>query len=52
MEIDGNLLPPNVLSKLQIFMLNVLRFKGHADVNSMVEQEGIQPVAIDRKIIR
>jgi predicted nucleotide-binding protein (sugar kinase/HSP70/actin superfamily) len=51
-EIDGNLLPPNVLSKLEIFMLNVMRFKGHADVNSMVEQEGIQSVAIDRKIIR
>jgi predicted nucleotide-binding protein (sugar kinase/HSP70/actin superfamily) len=51
-EIDGNLLPPNVLSKLEIFMLNVMRFKGHAHVNSMVEQEGVQSVAIDRKIIR
>jgi len=51
-EIDGNILPPNVLSKLEIFMLNVNRFKGHADVNSMVEKEGIQSVAIDRKIIR
>jgi predicted nucleotide-binding protein (sugar kinase/HSP70/actin superfamily) len=51
-EIDGNILPPNVLSKLEIFMLNVNRFKGHADVNSMVEKEGIQSEAIDRKIIR
>ncbi len=51
-EIDGNLLPPNVLSKLEIFMLNVLRFKGNVNVNTMVEKEGIQPVAIDRKIIR
>ena len=51
-EIDGNLLPPNVLSKLEIFMLNVNRFKGQADVNSMVENESIQSVAIDRKIIR
>jgi predicted nucleotide-binding protein (sugar kinase/HSP70/actin superfamily) len=51
-EIDGNILPPNVLSKLEIFMLNVNRFKGHADVNSMMEKEGIQSVAIDRKIIR
>jgi len=51
-EIDGNLLPPNVLSKLEIFMLNVMRFKGHADVNTMVEKEGMQSVAIDRKIIR
>jgi predicted nucleotide-binding protein (sugar kinase/HSP70/actin superfamily) len=51
-EIDGNLLPPNVLNKLEIFMLNVMRFKGHADVNSMVEKEGIQSVANDRIIIR
>jgi predicted nucleotide-binding protein (sugar kinase/HSP70/actin superfamily) len=34
-EIDGNILPPNVLSKLEIFMLNVMRFKGHADVASI-----------------
>ncbi len=51
-EIDGNLLPPNVLSKLEIFMLNVLRFKGNVNINTMVEKEGVQPVAIDRKIIR
>ena len=51
-EIDGNLLPPNVLSKLEIFMLNVMRFKGHADINSIIEHEGIQSVAINRKIIR
>jgi hypothetical protein len=51
-EIDGNLLPPNVLSKLEIFMLNVLRFKGTVNINTMVEKEGVQPVAIDRKIIR
>jgi predicted CoA-substrate-specific enzyme activase len=51
-EIDGNLLPPNVLSKLEIFMLNVLRFKGDVNVNTMVEKEGGQSIAIDRKIIR
>ena len=51
-EIDGNLLPPNVLSKLEIFMLNVLRFKGHADFSAMVEQDGIKQLSIDRKIIR
>ena len=27
-EVDGNLLPPNMINKLDIFMLNVLRFKG------------------------
>jgi len=51
-EIDGNLLPPNVLSKLEIFMLNVKRFKGKDDISSMVEGEGTQTTAIDRKIIR
>ncbi|MFA5285095.1 MAG: acyl-CoA dehydratase activase [Smithellaceae bacterium] len=51
-EIDGNLLPPNVLSKLEIFMLNVKRFRGKGDSHSMVEQNGAKAVAIDRKIIR
>jgi predicted CoA-substrate-specific enzyme activase len=51
-EIDGNLLPPNVLNKLEIFMLNVLRFRENPDINTMVEREGVQSVAIDRKIIR
>ena len=51
-EIDGNLLPPNVLSKLEIFMLNVKRFRGKGDSHSMVEQDGARSVAIDHKIIR
>ncbi|MDD4357114.1 MAG: hypothetical protein PHN98_07660, partial [Smithellaceae bacterium] len=51
-EIDGNLLPPNVLSKLEIFMLNVKRFRGKGDSHSMVEHEGKTHAAIDRKIIR
>ncbi len=51
-EIDGNLLPPNVLSKLEIFMLNVLRFKSNAEAHSMVEREGTENIAINRKIIR
>jgi len=51
-EIDGNLLPPNVLSKLEIFMLNVKRFKGKGDIQTMVEHHGAKPEAIDRKIIR
>jgi predicted CoA-substrate-specific enzyme activase len=50
-EIDGNLLPPNVLNKLEIFMLNVLRFKGNPDVNTMVERDGVKSVSVDRKII-
>jgi len=51
-EIDGNLLPPNVLSKLEIFMLNVLRFKNDAESHSMIEQRESQTISIDRKIIR
>ncbi|MFA5321032.1 MAG: acyl-CoA dehydratase activase [Smithella sp.] len=51
-EIDGNLLPPNVLHKLEIFMLNVKRFRGKGDISTMVEQQGVKPVYIDRKIIR
>ena len=37
-EIDGNLLPPNVINKLEIFMLNVLRFGGNKDISTMMEQ--------------
>jgi len=32
-EIDGNLLPPSIINKLEIFMLNVLRFKNHVHHN-------------------
>ncbi len=32
-EIDGNLLPPNVINKLEIFMLNVLRFRHNRDIH-------------------
>jgi len=34
-EIDGNLFPPNVMNKLEIFMLNVLRFKGNGDAHNL-----------------
>ena len=51
-EIDGNLLPPNVLSKLEIFMLNVKRFRGKGDASAMVERENAQTPVLDRKIIR
>ena len=32
-EIDGNLLPPSLVNKLNIFMVNVLRF-GNADAGA------------------
>jgi len=36
-EVDGNLLPPNIVNKLNIFMVNVLRFKGGNDLSSLVD---------------
>jgi predicted CoA-substrate-specific enzyme activase len=39
-EVDGNLLPPNIINKLNIFMVNVLRFKGGSDLSSLVDQAG------------
>ena len=37
-EVDGNLLPPNIVNKLNIFMVNVLRFKGSNDLSSLVDK--------------
>ena len=36
-EVDGNLLPPNIVNKLNIFMVNVLRFKGGGDLSNLVD---------------
>jgi len=36
-EVDGNLLPPNIVNKLNIFMVNVLRFKGGNDLSGLVD---------------
>jgi hypothetical protein len=45
-EVDGNLLPPNIINKLNIFMVNVLRFKGNQDLSSLVDQAGSQGVSV------
>ncbi|MDR2964777.1 MAG: acyl-CoA dehydratase activase [Treponema sp.] len=37
-EVDGNLLPPNIVNKLNIFMVNVLRFKGGDDLSTLVDK--------------
>ncbi|MCL2721595.1 MAG: acyl-CoA dehydratase activase [Treponema sp.] len=37
-EVDGNLLPPNIVNKLNIFMVNVLRFKGGSDLSTLVDK--------------
>jgi predicted nucleotide-binding protein (sugar kinase/HSP70/actin superfamily) len=36
-EVDGNLLPPNIVNKLNIFMVNVLRFRDKGDVSALVD---------------
>ncbi|HOJ98988.1 MAG TPA: acyl-CoA dehydratase activase [Termitinemataceae bacterium] len=45
-EVDGNLLPPSIINKLNIFMVNVLRFKGNDDVSSLVDRAGATGVAV------
>jgi predicted CoA-substrate-specific enzyme activase len=37
-EVDGNLLPPNIVNKLNIFMVNVLRFKEGGDISTLVDK--------------
>jgi predicted nucleotide-binding protein (sugar kinase/HSP70/actin superfamily) len=39
-EVDGYQLPPNIINKLNIFMVNVLRFKGSGDLSSLVDKAG------------
>ncbi|MDR1400572.1 MAG: acyl-CoA dehydratase activase [Treponema sp.] len=38
-EVDGNLLPPNIVNKLNIFMVNVLRFKGNNDLSRLIDSK-------------
>ncbi len=51
-EIDGAVLPPNIINKLEIFMLNVLRFRNNPDSRDLVEHEGEEDISLDRKIIK
>lgn len=46
-EIDGAILPPNIVSKLDIFMLNVLRFRDNKDIE-LVEEIGVKDHSIRR----
>jgi predicted CoA-substrate-specific enzyme activase len=47
-EVDGNLLPPNIVNKLNIFMVNVLRFKGNNDLSGLVDAPQPLPLAPDQ----
>ncbi len=51
-EIDGDILPPNIVNKLEIFMLNVLRFRHNPNISELVDREGDEAVSLDRKIIK
>jgi len=46
-EIDGNLLPPNVVNKLEIFMMNVLRFRSERSVGEFISNQ--ETHSINRK---
>jgi hypothetical protein len=51
-EIDGDILPPGIVNKLEIFMLNVLRFRHDPHIHELVERDGEEVVTLDRKIIK
>ena len=51
-EIDGEILPPNIINKLEIFMLNVLRFRNEVEGLDLVEREDSEDMSLDRKVIR
>lgn len=51
-EIDGEILPPNIINKLEIFMMNVLRFRKDVQSLDLVESNEADVVSLDRKIIK
>jgi len=50
-EVDGNMLPPNIVNKLEIFMLNVLRYRNNPDSSELVEKID-EEAALSRKVIK
>jgi predicted nucleotide-binding protein (sugar kinase/HSP70/actin superfamily) len=46
-EIDGEILPPNIVRKLEIFMLNVLRFRKGGEIE-LVEETGGKDFSLRR----
>ncbi|MBU3914673.1 activase, partial [bacterium] len=51
-EIDGNILPPNIINRLEIFMLNVLRFRDNPETSDLVEKDGQERATFSRQIIK
>jgi len=50
-EIDGEILPPNIVNRLEIFMLNVLRFKSGITNAELIENVETDDTSLDRKLI-
>jgi len=51
-EIDGEILPPTVINKLDIFMLNVLRFKHNPDLKDLIDGESDDDKSFTRRIMK
>jgi predicted nucleotide-binding protein (sugar kinase/HSP70/actin superfamily) len=51
-EIDGAVLPPGIVNRLEIFMLNVLRFRRTPKTSELIEHENTTGTSISRKIIK
>jgi len=55
-EVDGNLLPPNIINKLNIFMVNVLRFRSDPESLDFVVSSDDSPNAskklLERQAVR
>ena len=51
-EIDGNMLPPTTIRKLEIFMLNVLRLRQSPATGDLMEHPGQDKQIVDRRIVR
>jgi predicted CoA-substrate-specific enzyme activase len=50
LEVDGNILPPNIVNKLNIFMMNVMRFRSNPDTSNLIEQDEPDLVLKDVKV--
>jgi hypothetical protein len=48
-EVDGNLLPPNIVNKLNIFMVNALRYKGGTDLSALVDSRKEEEAAREKE---
>ncbi len=46
-EVDGNILPPNIVNKLNIFMVNVLRFRNETETGELIEPAAARSASTD-----